>query len=132
MECREDDFQRRLVLELRVWVDGHAAAIVADQDAVAGEQLEMDRVGMARDRLVHGVVEDLGHEMVHGTFIGAADIHARALADGLEPLQHLDVACRVRIVLGRGLLLPAARSFEQIAAFGHESCFFPWPREGIA
>ena len=40
---------------------------------------------MAGDRLVHGVVEHLGHEMVQRPLVGAADIHAGALADGLEP-----------------------------------------------
>ncbi len=110
-----------------------AAAIVADQDAVAGKHLQPDRVGVAGDGLVHRVVEHLGHEMMHGPFIGAADVHAGALADRLEPLQHLDIAGGVGIVLGRGGTLAAPRPIEQIAVLCH-ACFFvfPRPREGIA
>ena len=50
-----------------------------------------DMVGMAGHRLVHGVVEHLGEEMVHRLFVGAADIHAGAPAHRLEPFQHLDI-----------------------------------------
>ena len=121
MQRGEDDFERRLVLELGMRVDGNAAAIVAHQHAVAAQHLEIDRVGVARDRLVHGVVEHLGHEMMQGPLVGAADIHGGALADGLQPLQHLDVAGGVGIVLGRCGTL-AARPIEQIAVFGH-GCF---------
>ena len=46
---------------------------------------------MAGHRLVHGVVQDLGHQVVHGPLVGAADIHAGAAADGLQPLEDLDV-----------------------------------------
>ena len=53
---------------------------------------------MARDRLVHGVVEHLGEEVMHGLLVGAADIHAGAPAHRLEPLQHLDVGGGVGIV----------------------------------
>jgi hypothetical protein len=48
------------------------------------------RSGVAGHRLVHGVVEHLGHQVVQRALIGAADIHAGAFADGLQPLQHLD------------------------------------------
>ena len=54
---------------------------------------------MARHGLVHAIVHDFGKEVVQGLFIGAADIHAGAAADGLQPLQHLDV--------GGGILLLA-------------------------
>jgi len=39
-------------------------------------------------RLVHGIVQDLGGEMVERGLIGAADIHAGAAAHGLQPLEH--------------------------------------------
>ena len=120
MQRREDDLQRRLVLELGVRVDRDAAPIVADQDAVALEHFEIDRVGVAGDGLVHGIVEHLGHKMMHGPFIGAADIHAGALADGFQPFQHLDVTGRVGSILGRGAL--AASPIEKIAVLCHASC----------
>ena len=121
VQGREDDLERRLVLEFGMWVDRDAAPIVADQDAVALEQFEIDRVGVAGDGLVHGVVEHLGHKMMHGPFICAADIHAGALADGFQPFQHLDVTGRVGSILGRGGAL-AARPVEQIAVLRHASC----------
>jgi hypothetical protein len=86
----EDDLKRALVGELRMRVDGDATAVVADGDGVIGMQLHLDAGGMAGHRLVHGVVEHLGHQVVQRALIGAADIHAGALADGLQPLQHLD------------------------------------------
>ena len=36
------------------------------------------------------VVEDLGGEVVQRALVGAADVHAGAAADGLEPFEHLD------------------------------------------
>ena len=38
---------------------------------------------------LHGL-QDLGHQVMQRAFVGAADIHAGALADGLEPFQHFD------------------------------------------
>ena len=86
----EDHLQRRLAGELGMRIDGDAAAVVAHHDRLVGAQLDLDAAGMARHRLVHGVVEDLGHEVMQRAFVGAADIHAGALADGFKPFQHLD------------------------------------------
>ena len=99
MQRGEDDFERRLVLEFGVRIDRDAAAVVAHQDLVARQHLQPDRVGVAGDGLVHRIVQHLGHEMMHGPFVGAADIHAGALADGFEPFQHLDVMGRVGVFL---------------------------------
>ena len=93
-------------------IDRDAAAIVAHQDAVARQHFEPDRIGVTGDGHVHGIVQNLGHEMMHGPFIGAADVHAGALADGFEPFQHLDVTGRIGIVLRTGGTLAAARPIE--------------------
>ena len=90
VERAEDDLERGLAGELRVRVDGDAAAVVADGDGVVGVKLDLDAVGVAGDGFVHRVVEDFGHEVVERAFVGAADVHAGALADGLEALEHLD------------------------------------------
>jgi hypothetical protein len=46
---------------------------------------------VAGQRLVDGVVDDLVDHVVQArAVVGVADIHARALADGVEALQHLD------------------------------------------
>ena len=46
-------------------------------------ELDLDAGGVAGDRLVHGVVEHLREEVMHGLLVGAADIHAGAPAHRL-------------------------------------------------
>ena len=71
-------------------IDRDAAAIVADDQAVARLERDLDAAGVAGDGLVHAVVDDLGGEVVERALVGAADIHAGAAADRLEPLEDLD------------------------------------------
>ncbi len=80
----------RLAGEFRVRVDRDAAAVVADGDGEVVVQLHLDPGGVAGHGLVHRVVEDLGDEVMERAFVGAADIHAGALADRLQPFEHLD------------------------------------------
>ncbi len=86
-----DHFERRLVLEFRVRVDRNTAAVVGDGDEAVCFHVDFDPVGVAGERLVHGVVDHLGEQMVQRLLVGAADIHAGAAAHRLEPLQHLDM-----------------------------------------
>ena len=81
-------------------VDRDAAAVVDDGQAVAGLERDLDAAGVAGDRLVHRIVDDLGGEVVEGARVGAADVHAGAAADRLEPFEHLDRACVIAV--GRG------------------------------
>ena len=67
------------------------------------------KVGVARQRLVHGVVDDFGEQVMQRLLVGAADIHAGPAPDRLQPLQHLDVA---RGVAGFGAA--AARGHLQV------------------
>jgi len=77
---------------LRVDVDGDAAAVVADGDGAVDVDGDLDACEqIAGEMFVDGVVENLGNAVVEGALIGAADIHAGLLADGLEALR----ACRV-------------------------------------
>jgi len=99
----EDHLQRRLRLVLRVRVDRDAAAVVADDDPVARLQLDLDARGMAGNGLVHGVVQHLGHQVVHGAFVAAADVHAGAPAHRLEAFQDLDVLGRIARLFARRL-----------------------------
>ena len=100
----EDHLQSALVGKLGMRIHGDAAPVVADRDGMVRVKLHLDAGGVSRHRLVHGVVENLGHEVMQRALIGAADIHAGALAHGLKPLQHLDgggiVALR-RLVSGK-------------------------------
>ncbi len=86
-----DHFQRRLVLELRMRVDRNAAAVVGDGNEAVGRHLDLDERGVAGQRLVHGVVDHLGEQVVQRLLVGAADIHAGTPPHRLETLQHLDV-----------------------------------------
>ena len=110
MEGGEDHLQRRELGEFRVRVGRDAAAVVAHGQPIAGLQRHLDAVGMAGHRLVHRVVDDLGGQVVQRVVVGAADIHARAAADGLQPLQHLDVLGGIgcRSVEGRCAMLAGA------------------------
>ena len=111
---RHDHFERRFVPELRMRVHRNAAAVVAHGEHVVGLQLDLDARGAAGDGLVHGVVENLGGEMVQRVLVGAADVHARPPPHRLEPFQHLDIA--------RGVAVRAhGRRVKQIGRFGHLS-----------
>ena len=63
-------------------------------------ELDLDAAGVAGDRFVHGIVDDLGGEVVERAGVGPADVHAGAAADRLEPLEHLDRGGVVAV--GRG------------------------------
>ena len=78
-------------------VDGDAAAVVADRQPVAAPELDFDARRVAGDRLVHAVVDDFRGEMVKRALVGPADVHARAAAYGLQPLEHLDRASVVAV-----------------------------------
>lgn len=96
-----DDLERRLVLELGVGVDGDAAAVVGDGQRAIGLELDGNEGGVAGHRLVHGIVDHLGEEVVQRLLVRAADIHARAAAHRLQALQHLDGSRGVSRLAGR-------------------------------
>ena len=62
-------------------------------------------VGLAGERLVDSVVDNLVDQVVEAAGAGRADVHARALADGLEALEDGDV---LRVVAAVVLLLALA------------------------
>ncbi len=78
-------------------IDGDAAPIVGDGEKAVLREIHLDAVGMSLHRLVHGVVQHLGEEMVQRLLVGAADIHAGAPAHGLQALQHLDIGGRIGV-----------------------------------
>jgi hypothetical protein len=86
----QDHLERGFVGELRMRVHGNAAAVVADGHRMIGVQFHLDPAGMPGHGLVHRIVQHLGHQVVQSPFVGAADIHARALAHRFQPLEHLD------------------------------------------
>ena len=104
VEGGEHDLGRGLA-QLRVLLDGDAAAVVDDGAAVVGVKGDDDLLGVAGDRLVDGVVHDLVDEVMEAAGAGRADVHARALADGLEALEDGDVLGPIAVLLALGLRL---------------------------
>ncbi len=102
VEGGHDDFERGLARVFGVRVDGDAAAVVEDGQAIARLQRDLDAAGVAGDRFVHRIVDDLGGEVVERAGVGAADVHARAAADGLQALKDLDRGSVVAFGCGRG------------------------------
>ena len=115
-----DDLDRGPLLD-RVHVDRDATAVVLDPDAAVVQQGDADRVAVAGQRLVDGVVDDLPDHVVQAALTGGADVHAGALADRLEALENGDGTagvgvlggCRSAVERPRGAFLfaqPAPRS----------------------
>ena len=69
-------------------VHGDAAAVVVDLHGVVGVQDDLDVVAEAGEGLVDGVVDDFPEAVHEAAGVRGADVHARALADGLEAFQH--------------------------------------------
>ena len=61
---------------------------------------------MPGQRLVHGIVDHFGEQVMQRLLVGAADIHAGPPAHGLQALQHLDIGGGVSL-LGPGRGSPA-------------------------
>lgn len=76
---------------LRLDVDRDAAAVVADLDRAVVVQDDLDVVAVASQRLVDGVVDDLPQAVHQTAAVGGSDVHARALAYGLEALEDEEV-----------------------------------------
>ena len=90
MELGHDDLGRRDAFA-GVDVGGDAAAVVDDGHRAVGIERHRDEVGMAGQRLVDGVVDDLVDHVVQArAVIGVADVHAGALAHRVEALEDLD------------------------------------------
>jgi hypothetical protein len=95
VQHREDDFERALVGR-GMSVDRNAPAIVLDRDrGPVGVERDPDVRRVAVHRLVDGVVEHFPDQMMESRRPDAADVHAGALADGLEALEDRDVFRRV-------------------------------------
>src|SRR5699024_1574160 len=88
--------------QARAGLDVHrdAAPGVPHLDGVVLVEDDLDRVPVAAERLVDGVVKDLPEAVHEPSGVGRADVHARALAHGLEALEDLEVAGIVGGLLG--------------------------------
>src|SRR5690606_37571427 len=108
MQHGEYHLRRRAPLIL-VDVDRDAAAIVGDGHRVVLQDPHHDVVGVAGQGLVDRVVDHLEHHVVQaGAVMDVADVHARALAHGLQAPQHGDLAGVVSTWGGAGSLFAHA------------------------
>ena len=81
----------------RVDVHGDAAPVVFHAHRAVGQDVYRHARGETRHKLVHAVVHDFVDEVMQAALVGAADVHAGALADGLHALKHLNIAGGVHI-----------------------------------
>lgn len=81
-------------------VDGDASAVVADLDGPVAAEDDLDVGAHAGQGLVDRVVDDLPEAVHEAALVGRADVHAGALAHGLEALEDLEVAGGVVAVAG--------------------------------
>jgi NADH/NAD ratio-sensing transcriptional regulator Rex len=88
MQAGEHQFDDRRVF-FRVQAERNAAAIVLDADRAIGVQRDLDLLAVAGQRLVGRVVQHLLDDVQR---VVGARVHARALLDGLQALEHADRA----------------------------------------
>ena len=72
-------------------IGGNAPAVVGDRAGAIVVEHDQDLVAVARQRFVNGVVDHLVHQVVQTPGTGGADVHPRALANGLQPFENLDL-----------------------------------------
>ena len=94
VQHRQADLDRRTA-HFRVDADGEAAPVVADGDRAVLVQRHVDALAVARQRLIHGVIHNFVHQMVQSAAVRRADVHAGALANRLQALQHLNLLLAV-------------------------------------
>ena len=80
-------------------VHGNAAAIVDNGDGVVDVDDDVDLFGVARQRLIDGVVDNFVDEVMQPHFAGRADVHGRTQANRFQSFENLDVLAGVAIVV---------------------------------
>ena len=79
-----------------VHIHRDAAAVVLDSHGIVGVDVHDDLIRVAGERFIDGVIDDFVHHVVESAdVIGIADVHARALTDGVESFEDFDVFCCV-------------------------------------
>ena len=84
-----DDLERGTA-RLRLNVDRNAAAVIHNGDGVALVDRHLNFRAVARKRFVDGVIHNFIDKVVQAAHRRRADVHARALAHRLKPLENLN------------------------------------------
>ena len=107
VQLGQDDFcgaTPELVILVNVGRD--APAVVRHRDRVIRMDRDDDLVAVPGQRFVDRVVDDLEDHMVQARAIGRiSDVHAGALAHGLQALEHLDGVGAIRIDIRHLILI---------------------------
>src|ERR1017187_2296905 len=100
VEFGQNDLHRRHHLPVGQGhqIDGDAAAIVGDSNRIVDVNDYFDFLGIAGERLVHGVVDDLVHEVMEAHFACRTDVHGGTEANCLKPLKNFDIFAGVAAV----------------------------------
>ncbi|MPN18298.1 hypothetical protein SDC9_165658 [bioreactor metagenome] len=76
---------------------GDTAPVIHNGDGIILMQGHVDLVGIAIGRFIDGVIDDLPKEMMQPALSGRTDVHARAHADGIQPLHNFNfIYCIIR------------------------------------
>ena len=94
VQDRHDDLERRDLFD-RMLVDGDAAPVIDDRDGVVGVDRHLDLGAETGHGLVDGVINDLPHQVMQTAGARRANVHARALTNGLETFENLNLAAIV-------------------------------------
>ena len=116
VEGAHDHFEGGFLREFRMRIDRDAAAVVGHREVAVGRDLDLDEGRVPGERLVHGIVDHLGEQVMERLLVGAADIHAGPPAHRLQAFQHLDV------VGGVGVPVTAARRLAALRPRGGSLC----------
>ena len=104
IEHGHHQLEGRATVELGVFMgdrsDGDASAVVDDGAASIGVEADEDRIAIAREGFVHGVVDHLVGEMVQTGRAYAADVHAGVLLHRLESFEDGDARFVVTLLGG--------------------------------
>ena len=90
IDLGKDDLDRGNAL-LGVDLGGDPAPVVLDGAGAVRVDRDVHAVAVARERLVNGIVDDFAHKVMKPLFVRRTDIHAGALADMLDPVEHLNL-----------------------------------------
>ena len=82
-----------------MWINWNPTSVVPNCQRIIGVQFHLNAVRMPCNGFVHRVIKDFSDHMMQCTFIGAADIHARAFSDRFQTLQNLNGRCAIIVSL---------------------------------
>lgn len=90
VELGQHDFDRGDLLRM-VHGGRDSPAVVRHRTGAVRVQRHDDGIAVTGKRLVDGIVDDLLHEVMQPFYVRRADVHPRALANGIQPLQNLNL-----------------------------------------